>query len=114
MSQPATVLLSQIIRGHSLVHAEEIALTGGVPLAARSQRLQWTTTDATNTDITTSRPRGRVTWDAYEIADAPAVSDEEAASGLKSKEATIGQESLYWQVTIGPMEVRTFRLQFQL
>lgn len=95
LSLPATVDLSQIVVGYSLTDAEEIALTGGGSLAARTQRLQWATTPA----------------------DAPAVKDAQDNGGVGDggSEGELppadGDDDDDWTVTLGPMEIKTYRLE---
>ncbi len=74
MSLPAAVDLSGLVLGHSLVEAEEIALTGGGSLAGRAQRLRWTA----------------------------------AADGGGGGDKKGGDR---WTITLGPMEIKTYRLQ---
>ncbi|CAN0244179.1 unnamed protein product, partial [Hapterophycus canaliculatus] len=87
LSLPAVVDLSQLVQGHSLLGAQEIALTGGGTVAARTQRLKWRTAG-------TSDELG---------ADANPKSFASSGGGHDGDELS--------RVTLRPMEIKTFRLE---
>eukprot|EP00903_Cladosiphon_okamuranus_P006567 g6415.t1 len=95
LSQPATVDLSQLIVGYTLRDAEEVALTGGASRAARGQRLKWT---ATPTD----------TPPAADAEDDDGVDDRGSEGELPPED---GDGHKDWNVTLGPMEIKTYRLE---
>ena len=93
LSQPATVDLSQIVLGYSLKDAEEIALTGGGSLADRAQRLKWTTPAAASAAAAAAEDNG-------------GIDDGEGKFTLVH-----GDDDDDWKVTLGPMEIKTYRLE---
>lgn len=98
MSQPATVDLSQFIVGHSPSFMEEIALTGGAPLAARKQKLRWATADSE---------------DVWSLEESGQQGAEVQAGGLAYDESpTESGDGDEFVVTIAPMEIKTLRLTF--
>lgn len=129
LSQPATVDLSNLVRGFTLVHAEEIALTGGVPLSCRKQRLKWKTSDV--------EVEAQVPFGAGEPAavgqergrSLGARSGSDAISGISMQEHRSGEEKasrdgdsagnqgegagprLRWPTTLNAMDIKTFRLE---
>lgn len=96
LSQPASVDLSRLVLGHDLVEATEIALTGGGAVSSRTQRLKWTSTTTTTT----------------------AGGEEESVSAEEGgrdepphRDGLLGVDRDYkWTVTLGPMEIKTYRL----
>lgn len=107
LSLPADVDLSQLVLGHSLTEAEEIALAGGGSYAARAQRLKWTTAAADTATGSTGSTAAAVAAvdcdgdvnDGGEKAFAPPASNDDDDDGNK------------WTITLGPMEIKTYRLQ---
>lgn len=99
--------------------SEEIALTGGSSLATRSQKLEWTTADKIE----------RVEGDRVVSSEDLRALDEVVAKGAAVTDESLGftddnggfggvfrrnremQDSKSWEITIGPMEIKTFRLE---
>lgn len=102
LSLPATVDLSQIVRGYTLKEAEEIALTGGGSLAARAQRLKWTTT------------AGGAGADAAAAAEESNGVDHGDGEESDGKNLADSDDDDDWKVTLGPMEIKTYRLKLEL
>lgn len=119
LSLPAVVDLSQLVLGHSLVGVQEIALTGGGPVATRTQRLKWTTREDAPEDVHGDADAGS--------ASPPAAVDPIVDSGFASAGARDDGEDAFFSVpsvdggdgdgldtnvvTLRPMEIKTFRLQ---
>ncbi|CAN0550816.1 unnamed protein product, partial [Ectocarpus sp. 12 AP-2014] len=95
LSLPASVDLSRLVLGHTLVRATEIALTGGGALSSRTQRLKWTST-------TTMTAGGEEEFVSAEEGggDEPPHVDGFLGVGRDGK----------WKVTLGPMEIKTYSL----
>lgn len=128
LSLPATVDLSQLVLEHTLVSAEEISLTGGSSLAARTQKLKWTATATataatatanyrtTATPTTPLGPRGLLNPRAKISVSAGGLTSVGQAFRVQGEDdvgTSRGLEggSLPWAVSIEPMEIRTFRLE---
>ncbi|CAM9199192.1 unnamed protein product [Ectocarpus sp. 8 AP-2014] len=95
LSLPASVDLSRLVLGHTLVQATEIALTGGSALSSRTQRLKWTST----TTMTAGGEEESVSAEEGGGDEPPHV------DGLLG----VGRDGK-WKVTLGPMEIKTYRL----
>ena len=96
--------LSRIFVGYSLRDAEELALTGGGPLAARAPRLKWTTAAPGGTPAAAG---------AAEEENSGADDDDDGGgSGENSSHHAIGDDD-DWKVTLGPMEIKTYRLELR-
>lgn len=140
MSLPAEVDLSRLVRGHSLVSAREVALTGGAALVARTQKLDWVASGDGDGDGGASaiKPEGLLSvgqepflrnaeeadvWEGVGEEKAEAFASSSTAEGAADGSGGWGggnggggggggETSDEWRVTIGPMEIRTYRLEF--
>lgn len=131
MSQPATVDLCALVAGRSLVSYEEIALTGGVSLESRRQRLQWLASPRGSGHGGAALPEGaggaldEAPVDGFasrglEEGDAgsrgrgelrPRANDVSARQPNPAEEARHADRPVGGcEVSISPMEIKTFRL----
>lgn len=112
LSQPATIDLSKLIRGHSLVSAKEIALTGGASLGARVQSLKWDTTTA-DQKLNKTTIEGKKLKFAQQQQQQERGQEKLARVNDRGTRDNAGQsqgEESTWLTTIGPMEIKTYRL----
>lgn len=93
--------LSQVVLGYSLKDAEEVALTGGGSLAARAQRLRWTTAAADTAAADA----------AAETAAETAAESNGGVDNGEGKPPPASNDDYDWRVTLGPMEIKTYRLE---
>lgn len=112
--------LSQLVIGHSLVRAQEIALTGGGSIASRTQRLKWTTAEAYEDvgaddadDAVPATPSGyvdSVVGSGFASAGARRDGGEDSIS---SASYPVGGRhgGEQGRVILRPMEIKTYRLE---
>lgn len=139
LSKPAAVDLSSFIRGHSLLSVEEIALTGGASLANRSQQLNWSTAEHEGRGRREEQRLGENAGDSENLARkeegmlqskileaaffvAEEGDFEEDGGGLRpefhvaSRSGEVRRAKVHRssrvEVVIGPMEIKTFRLEY--
>lgn len=101
MSQPATVDLSRIFVGYSLRDAEELALAGGGSLAGRAQRLRWTAAPGDTPPAAAAEENNS------------GVDDDDGGGESEEKFSSASGDDDDWKVTLGPMEIKTYRLELR-